>query len=127
MDSSPAETRVQLGRTIRQLTAHWKLGVLLVPLLQLPAAAPLGVDGASGNQAPSMSPSAGGAPGTGGQREEGDLEQEQLMQHVDSVQGLLSAATGFGLADCWQWKPLLDGKQVRSDCMPAAVVIVPNV
>eukprot|EP00878_Enallax_costatus_P025390 GHUV01027165.1.p1 GENE.GHUV01027165.1~~GHUV01027165.1.p1 ORF type:complete len:349 (+),score=115.59 GHUV01027165.1:497-1543(+) len=112
MDSSPAETRVQLGRTIRQLTAHWKLGVLLVPLLQLPAAAPLGVDGASGNQAPSMSPSAGGAPGTGGQREEGDLEQEQLMQHVDSVQGLLSAATGFGLADCWQWKPLLDGKQL---------------
>jgi hypothetical protein len=97
VESSPEQARVQLGRNIRQLKHHWKLGVLLVPLLQLPAAAPLGVEPAAATEA-----AAGGE-----QRAE-----EQLQQQVNAVQNLLAAAAGFGLDDCWQWKPLLDGKQV---------------
>lgn len=31
---------------------------------------------------------------------------------LDFCEALLNAATGYGIAGCWQWKPLLDGKQV---------------
>ncbi len=35
---------------------------------------------------------------------------EQLR--LEAAQMLLSSAAAFGLEDCWQWKPLFDGKQV---------------
>jgi hypothetical protein len=105
VESSPEQTRVQFGRIIRQLKHQWKLGVLLVPLLQLPAATPLGVEPAAAADEPAAAAAAGSE---GSRNAEG-----QLQQQVDAVQGLLAAAAGFGLEDCWQWKPLLDGKQVR--------------
>jgi hypothetical protein len=108
VESPAKQTRVQFGRIIRQLKHHWKLGVLLVPLLQLPAATPLGVEPAAAADEPAASAAAAGGGSEGGQRVEG-----QVQQQVDAVQGLLAAAAGFGLEDCWQWKPLLDGKQVR--------------
>jgi hypothetical protein len=106
VESSPEQTRVQFGRTIRQLKHHWKLGVLLVPLLQLPAATPLGVEPAAAADEPAAAAAAGGSEGSRN-------AESQVQQQVDAVQGLLAAAAGFGLEDCWQWKPLLDGKQVR--------------
>jgi hypothetical protein len=36
-----------------------------------------------------------------------------VQQQQAVVQLLLSAVEGFRLENCWQWKPLLDGKQVR--------------
>uniref|UniRef100_A0A383VU74 tRNA nucleotidyltransferase/poly(A) polymerase RNA and SrmB- binding domain-containing protein n=1 Tax=Tetradesmus obliquus TaxID=3088 RepID=A0A383VU74_TETOB len=109
VESSPEQTRVQFGRSIRQLKHHWKLGVLLVPLLQLPAAAPLGVEPAAAAEEPAA---AAAAAAGGGGSEPGQRVEGQLQQQVDAVQSLLAAAAGFGLEDCWQWKPLLDGKQL---------------
>ena len=40
-----------------------------------------------------------------------DPQQQRLM---DMCQLLLSSAAAFGLEECWQWKPILDGKQVMS-------------
>jgi hypothetical protein len=116
VESSPEQTRVQFGRTIRQLKHHWKLGVLLAPLLQLPAATPLGVEpAAAAADEPAAAAAAGGS--VGSRNAEG-----QVQQQVDAVQGLLAAAAGFGLEDCWQWKPLLDGKQV---CQSVNLLINP--
>lgn len=33
-------------------------------------------------------------------------------RRLDFCEALLTAATAYGIAGCWQWKPLLDGKQV---------------
>lgn len=104
------QLRVQLGRAIRQLKATWKLGVLLVPLLQLSAAAPLGVEPGTADAA-AESPS-GSAEGTSHNSEAGAPPQDQLQQQQAAAQLLLSAASGFGLDDCWQWKPLLGGKEL---------------
>lgn len=35
-----------------------------------------------------------------------------VAPRLDFCEALLSAATAYGIAGCWQWKPLLDGKQV---------------
>lgn len=45
-----AELQVALGRTIKQLAERWQVGALMAAALQLPDAAPLGVDpaGATG-------------------------------------------------------------------------------
>ncbi|KAF6258483.1 hypothetical protein COO60DRAFT_1460658 [Scenedesmus sp. NREL 46B-D3] len=69
----------------------------------LPTATPLGVEPAAAAEEPTAG--AGGSEG-------GRTAEVQLQQQVDTVQGLLAAAAGFGLEDCWQWKPLLDGKQL---------------
>lgn len=39
------------------------------------------------------------------------------------VSDMISAVEGFGLSDAWQWKPLMDGKQMMqvSDCDTACV------
>lgn len=81
-----------------------------MPLLQLAAASPLGVEPGTAAAAVS-SPGAEGTP-QGSSGPGGAGGQEQVQQQKAAVQLLLSAATGFGLQDCWQWKPLLDGKQV---------------
>lgn len=33
-------------------------------------------------------------------------------RRLDFCETLLQAATAYGISGCWQWKPLLDGKQV---------------
>lgn len=109
VNSTPEQVRIQLGRAIRQLKAQWKLGVVLVPLLQLPAAAPLGVETGSAEASPSSGTAAAAAVGHDPGSQQGPDSTEQ---HVEEVRGLFSAAAAFGLEDCWQWKPLLDGKQV---------------
>lgn len=112
--SEGQELRVQLGRAIRQLKANWKLGVVLVPLLQLPAATPLGIEPGSADAAADSPAAAEGSPQGDAADTAGPGSQDsQVQQQQAAVQLLLSAAQGFGLEDCWQWKPLLDGKQVR--------------
>ena len=103
LSSVPENLRVQLGRNIRKLKEHWQLGVLLAPLLQLPSAAPLGVELGSGDVGP------GGSSSSTGAAQEGP----ELQQHVAIARELMAAAAGLGLEDAWKWKPLLDGKQVR--------------
>lgn len=106
---------MQLGRAIRQLKANWKLGVVLVPLLQLPAATPLGVEpGSVDAAADTPTATAEGSPqGTAADAAGLGGSQQVVQQQQAAVQLLLSAAEGFELEACWQWKALLDGKQVR--------------
>ena len=40
------------------------------------------------------------------------LSAAPLPCRLTFCDALLEAATAYGIADCWQWKPLLDGKQV---------------
>lgn len=35
------------------------------------------------------------------------------MRRLEVCRSLLAAAEAFGIAECWHWKPVLDGKQVR--------------
>lgn len=107
--SVPDNLRVQLGRNIRKLKEHWQLGVLLAPLLQLPSAAPLGVELFAGGDGVAGGSSSSSVGGGGGQ--EGSVE---LQQQVAVAKELLAAAAGLGLEDAWKWRPLLDGKQVSS-------------
>lgn len=37
----------------------------------------------------------------------------EVLQSQEIAGTLLAAADGCGLQNCWQWKPLLDGKQVN--------------
>eukprot|EP00775_Hariotina_reticulata_P002881 gene2881-3172_t len=99
--------KITFGRCIRQLKAHWKLSVLMVPLLQLPAAAALGVEATKTPAETSSSQAARTDVAASQEGSFGRLEQQQ----VEAVQTMLAAAAGWGLEDCWQWKPLLDGKQ----------------
>lgn len=41
---APEQLRVALGQVIRKLKQHWQLGLLLMPLLSMRAARPLGVE-----------------------------------------------------------------------------------
>jgi hypothetical protein len=41
---APEQLRVALGQALRKLKQHWQLGVLLMPLLSMRAAKPLGVE-----------------------------------------------------------------------------------
>lgn len=90
--------------------------MLLAPLLTLQCAAPLGVEsgrtgqkggavraGDAGSRADSEV--AGGDP-------DADMSPQSLARRNEMASQLFSAATAFGLENCWQWKPLMDGKQV---------------
>ena len=70
-------------------------GALLAPVLLSRCATPLGVESSGGPSSPSAE---GGEAGP--------------AHGQDVAATLLAAAEAFGLQDCWQWKPLVDGKQV---------------
>lgn len=118
------DVRVALGHAIRKMKQHWKLGVLLAPLVHHPAcAAPLGVEDVGGNGTGSGSSGSGGGGGAARAAElaaavasgmDGEVEAaaQWAAGQVGVVRELLAAVHGFGLQDCWQWKPLLDGKEV---------------
>eukprot|EP00798_Chlamydomonas_sp_ICE-L_P031440 gene31440-6618_t len=93
------EVKVALGHSIRKLKAHWRLVVMLAPLLRMPSAAPLGSD-------PEPSPSSKASPPAA------DPSPDELAKHAEVCKALMSDAEAFGLTDCWQWKPLLGGKQM---------------
>ncbi|EFJ52690.1 hypothetical protein VOLCADRAFT_85925, partial [Volvox carteri f. nagariensis] len=112
VDAAPGreqDVRVMLGQAIRKLKQHWKLGVVLAPVVLMRAAAPLGKDAASS----SGSGSAGGSEDStvdGG----GELSEEAAAARLEMARELLSAVEAYGLAECWSWKPLMDGKKVMS-------------
>lgn len=85
--------------------------MMLAPVLTLKAAAPLGVDAAqAAESAGSMSP-----PG------EADDSEAAAARRLEVCAVLMSAAEAFGLQDCWQWKPLMDGKAVSNVCLCACL------
>jgi len=118
--------RVALGHAIRKLKQHWRLGVLLAPLVQHPSCVvPLGVEdvgrdsGSSGSGNASSSGESGGvveraAAVASGKDGEADAAASWAAGQVEIVNDLFAAVHAFGLQDCWQWKPLLDGKEAMS-------------
>jgi hypothetical protein len=117
--------RVALGHAIRKLKQHWKLGVLLAPLVHHPSSAqPLGVEDVGQTQGGGSGGGSGGGGASAAQLAEAaaaaaagrDTEAVEAAAwaagQVGTVNELLAAVHAFGLQDCWQWKPLLDGKEV---------------
>ena len=116
-----ADVRVALGHAIRKLKGHWRLGALLAPLVHHPACdPPLGVERVSGSGGRGGGGADGGTPEaaaaaalvSAGQDGEVAAAAEWAAAHAGAVKEIVAAAHAFGLEDCWQWKPLLDGKEV---------------
>jgi len=105
--------RVALGGAIRKLKQHWRLGVVLASLLSMRGAAPLSEAAAQASGLGTPLDSSGGG---SGEAHAGTHELSAAAHgaRVESARAVLSAVAAFGLEDCWQWKPLLDGKQVMS-------------
>ena len=111
---SPEEeepVRVALGRVMRRLKESWRLAALLVPLLPLPEARPLAVEGGAGggSQAsdaalPTPLPPSASSPGAA------EAAAEQAAARLAVARDLEAAAEAWSLSGCWAWKPLLDGK-----------------
>ena len=95
----------------------------------MPCSAPLGVDQAGEESVDSAATAAAESAGAeaghhaarghrglavGDQGEAGSQEEAATKQRMEQARLLLSAAAAFGLEGCWQWKPLMDGKQVST-------------
>jgi tRNA nucleotidyltransferase/poly(A) polymerase len=116
------DVRVALGRCIRDLKSLWKVGTVLAALLPAPEARPLGVDPAEAaagvaeaavaeaELGSSLTNSADGS-GAGGSL---STSSHVVASRLEVCKELVAAAEAFGIADCWQWKPLMDGKQVMA-------------
>ncbi|KAF5829609.1 hypothetical protein DUNSADRAFT_15848 [Dunaliella salina] len=111
--NAPEGLRVQLGMVIRKLKQHWHLGALLAPVLLTPQAAAVGTEEAT--TAATASVPSSGAGRREGTAAGGDEPAAEEVVRCKEVYGTLkAAANAFGLEECWQWKPLLDGKQVQA-------------
>lgn len=95
-------------------------GVLLAPLLTMQCASPLSVErGGKGQKAGSGEV----ASSDSAEHPEGDMSPESLAKRNEMCARLFSAASAFGLENCWQWKPLMDGKQVGGGILAALEVL----
>lgn len=102
---APEQLRVKLGLCIRKLKQLWPAGCVTASLLHgNPAARP-----SDGEDLASVASAAAAVPVDAA---EGEVDAEGTQRRLDFCEALLQAATAYGIAGCWQWKPLLDGKQV---------------
>jgi tRNA nucleotidyltransferase/poly(A) polymerase len=119
------DVRVALGRCIRDLKSLWKLGTILAALLPAPEARPLGVDpaeAAAGVAEAAVAKAELGSALTnssadgvdGGGFSSPTTSSYAVSTRLEVCKELVAAAEAFGIADCWQWKPLMDGKQVMA-------------
>lgn len=98
-----------------------RTGVLLAPLLTMQCASPLGVEKAGVGQKAGSGQLAGS---DRAEHSEGDMSPQSLAKRKEMCARLFSAASAFGLENCWQWKPLMDGKQVGGGrCFLAALAV----
>jgi tRNA nucleotidyltransferase/poly(A) polymerase len=94
-----AQLKVKLGRCVKRLRQMWPSGVFLSCLLCRDEAKPIGAAEAVEE---AVSWEAEGA-------EVGGARGDRAM-----CEALESAIRRFGVHSCWQWKPLLNGKEVMS-------------
>ncbi|PSC76867.1 CCA tRNA nucleotidyltransferase 2 [Micractinium conductrix] len=102
---APEELRVRLGRCIRRLKQLWPAGCVAAALLH---SNPAARGQLSGDEAEAAAKAA--------VQEALDSEAEAAgtQRRLDFCEALLGAAVAYGIDGCWQWKPLLDGKQVMA-------------
>jgi hypothetical protein len=98
---------VRLGQVIRKLKQLWPAGCVTAALLH---GNPRLGQGLEGEAAP-LSPSDAAAAAAAEEPLDGEPDVVATQLRLAFCEALLDAATSYGVADCWQWKPLLDGKQ----------------
>ncbi len=96
-----ARLRIKLGRCVKRLRHMWPAGAILSCLLCREEAAPIGID-----EAVSL--------GEGDEVGAADAPCEGLRGDREMFAELATAIDRFGVRDCWQWKPLLNGKEVMA-------------
>ncbi|KAI7837316.1 hypothetical protein COHA_008831 [Chlorella ohadii] len=106
---APEELRVRLGHCIRRLKQLWPAGCVVASLLHSNPE----YGGEITDQAPGAAALAAAAL-SGLESTDGEPDMPGTQRRLDFCEALLSAATAYGIAGCWQWKPLLDGKQVMA-------------
>lgn len=109
--TAPEEVKVKLGRCIRDLKGFWLAGTVIASLLPAPEARPLGVEAIEVEGAtPSSSPELR----TAVEECSDGSAADSTGPRLEVCKSLAAAADAFGIADCWQWKPPLDGKAVMA-------------
>ncbi|EFN53192.1 hypothetical protein CHLNCDRAFT_137012 [Chlorella variabilis] len=103
---APEELRMRLGRVIRSLKQLWPAGCVTAALLH--SSRGMGLDGEAAPLSPGEAAAAAAEPS------DGEPDAAGTQRRLDFCEVLLDAATAYGVAGCWQWKPLLDGKQVMA-------------
>lgn len=103
--------KIQLGRCVKQLKDMWPSGLFLACLLCSKEAAPLGVEDATEELAP------WGEEGDGASMLPAALSSSlahvpDLHEHLEMCKSLEAAIKAYEIHTCWQWKPLLNGKEV---------------
>lgn len=89
-----ARLRIKLGRGVKRLRQMWPSGVILSCMLCREEAMPIGIEEAV--------------------EEEISWDAAQGSGDREMCKALVSAVHRFGVQDCWQWKPLLNGKEVMA-------------
>ena len=105
-----AELRIKLGRCVKRLRHMWPSGVIISCLLCRDEARPIGIQEAVEEEV-----AWDGEGGDAGGQAEGGLRIQDgsgLEGGREMCEALESAIRRFGVHTCWQWKPLLNGKEV---------------
>lgn len=106
---------MRLGQAIRKLKQQWQLGAMLAPVLAIKDAAPLGVAEEGAAAAAVDAAAAGAAQLADAAAAASKASSDNAgARHAEVTATLLAAAHAFELQDCWQWKPLLVGKDVMA-------------
>lgn len=105
-ESSTALLRIKLGRCVKKLKHLWPSGVFLACLLSSKEATPIGVETAI-EEIVSWSGEISNGPLAESLEDVADLHA-----HKEMCKSLETSITAFGIHTCWQWKPLINGKEV---------------
>eukprot|EP00890_Picochlorum_soloecismus_P001086 jgi/Picsp_1/1979/NSC_05445-R1_polynucleotide adenylyltransferase-like protein len=108
LDGTNASVRVKLGRCLKKLKSLWPSGMFIACLLASAEAAPLGIEEATAENIP-WSETWSNLPADLTKSLE---EVPDLHVHFEMCKCLVTAVKAFKLDNCWQWKPLLNGKEV---------------
>ena len=95
---SQASTAAESHHRCHAVTTMHGAGIMLASLLRMPEAQLLG-------EQPGSSAASSPGPSEAGQK---------LEQQLEMCRALEAAVVAFGLQGCWDWKPLLNGNQVRA-------------
>jgi len=106
--SHSSTVRIKLGRCVKKLKHLWPSGVFLACLISSKEATPIGVETALEETV------AWGEDTLRGSLSESIDAVVDLHAHKEMCKSLESAIKAFGIHTCWQWKPLLNGKDVMN-------------
>eukprot|EP00889_Picochlorum_renovo_P008184 jgi/Picre1/35214/NNA_002676.t1 len=111
-ESSSSRLKIQLGRSVKRLKSMWPSGVFLACLISSAEASPLGIEEATEEVIPWREKNAASSLPTPLSK---SLEEiSDLHEHLEMCKSLEATIKAYKIDTCWQWKPLLNGKEVMS-------------